>query len=185
MSPTGRRGEVTERRMRPGPHGWIVLALVVVATLSGCHSKGTDRTLPTPAQVKAHYQYKGRMDVKLNGNVAEIEVAQPVDQLRRGGTLWAKVGPYIFLFTDDTEQLFEDFPGLAGVRVITYLRGGGEIARAMLTRSELNDLTWKRALNIAGHARAEGTQDPKRIQDLVDWGEDHTQFKYNPRYVPR
>jgi len=162
-----------------------VLALVAMTALSACARKKADLTLPTPAQVEAHYQYKGKMSVDLNGNVAEITVTQPVSQLRHGGTLWAKVGPYIFLFTDDTKTLFEDFPGLAGVRVITRLQGGGEIARAMLTRSELNDLTWKRALNVAGHARKEGTQDPKRVEDLVHWGEDHTQFKYNPRYVRR
>ncbi len=158
---------------------------MATTALVACSHESAQLSLPTPEQVEAHYHYKGTMDVDLNGNVAEITVTQPVSQLRRGGTLWAKVGPYVFLFTADTQQLFKDFPGLAGVRVITHLQGGGEVARAMLTRSGLNDLTWQRALNIAGHARKEGTQDPKRIQDLVDWGEDHTQFKYNPRYVSR
>ncbi len=151
--------------------------------LTGCGQQ-KPLTLPTTAQVRSQYDYKGKMTVDMNGNVAEITVDQPVEQLRRGGTLWAKVGPYIFLFNSDTQKLFQDFPGLAGVRVITKLAGGHEIARAMLPRDTLNDLTWKRALNVAGHARKEGTDHPERMADLVKWGEDHTQFEYNPRYVP-
>jgi len=177
--------EQLQQKEASSPSRPATLTLIAVAALFACAHKKADLLLPTPAQVEAHYQYKGKMTVELNGNVAEITVTQPVSQLRTGGTLWAKVGPYIFLFTDDTRGLFRDFAGLAGVRVITHLQDGGEIARAMLTRSELNDLTWKRALNIAGHARKEGSQDPKRIEDLVHWGEDHTQFKYNPRYVRR
>ncbi len=140
--------------------------------------------LPTPAQVRAQYDYEGTMKADLDGNVAEITVYQPVDQLRRGGTLWAEVGPYIFLFTTDTQKLFKDYSGLAAVRVITRLHGGEEIARAMLPRDTLTGLMWRRALNVAAHARLEGTKDPQRIADLIQWGEDHTDYRYNPHYIP-
>jgi hypothetical protein len=125
------------------------------------------------------------VSVALNGNVAEITVSQPTDQLRRGGALWAKVGPYVLLFSSETRQLFEDFPGLAGVRVITQVKGGPEVARAMLTRTELSDILWRRALNIAGKARQGGTEKPALLDGLVRWGEEHTQYEYNKRYTSR
>ena len=55
----------------------------------------------------------------------------------------------------------------------------------MLLRDELNDLTWRRALNIAGVARRDGTEQPSKLEDLARWGEDHTEYEYNPRYVRR
>lgn len=172
------------RRARGGAGMYrLVAAGVLALALGGCKQK--PRPVPTAAEVRSYYDYKGRMKVDMNGNVAEITVDQPVDQLRKGGTIWAKVGPYIFLFTNDTEKLFQDYTGLAGVRVITKLTPGRhEIARAMLPRDTLSDITWKRSLHIAALARKEGTDDPARMADLIQWGEDHTRFKYNPRYVP-
>jgi hypothetical protein len=71
------------------------------------------------------------------------------------------------------------------VRVITTAPGGTEVARSLLLRDELNDLTWRRALNIAGVARRDGTEQPSKLEDLARWGEDHTEYEYNPRYVRR
>ena len=101
-----------------------------------------------------------------------------------GGSLWAKVGPYIYLFSDETETLLRDYPGLSGVRVITRTgRNDAEVARAFLRRDSLNELTWRRARNIAGKARTEGTRRPVRLEDLVEWGQDHTDFEYNQEFV--
>lgn len=144
-----------------------------------------DLSLPTAEQVASYYEYQGQLSASLSGNVAEVTVSQSGQQLRRGGTLWAQVGPYIFLFSDGTQRLFHDFGGLAGVRVITTGPGGVEVARALLARDGLNELTWRRALNIAGLARREGTDRPSRLEALVKWGEDHTEFEYSPRYVDR
>jgi hypothetical protein len=151
-----------------------------VGVLAAC--RPVDATLPRPADVEAAYEYEGNLSADLSGNVAEVTIAQSAQQLRRGGSLWAKVGPYILLFSEETESLFRDYPGLAGVRVIT-VSGGNEVARALLPRDTLTDVTWRRSLNIAGLARRDGTRRPSLLEALVRWGEDHTQYQYNPRYT--
>jgi hypothetical protein len=99
--------------------------------------------------------------------------------------LWARVGPYIYLFTEETQRLFQDFPGLAGVRVATRTAGGVAVANAMLTRDELSGVLWRRSLNIAGQARRDGTERPGLLEDLIRWGEEHTEFEYSESYNPR
>jgi hypothetical protein len=160
-------------------------AFVCVAALSftGCTSR-TDGTLPTAEAVVASYQYDGELEAEIMGNVAVLTVSQSAQQLRRGGKLWAKVGPYIFLFSAETRQLFEDYTALAGVRVITKV-GNAEVANALLSQSELSDILWRRALNISGQARRDGTQRMTLLEDLVDWGEAHTEYTYNERYTRR
>lgn len=160
------------------------LLLVAALGLAGCE-KEQDLTLPTPDQVAGYYHYEGKLSADLSGNVAEVVVSQSAAQLRRGGSLWARVGPYILLFSDETRRLLEDYPGLAGVRVVTHVAGGPEVARALLTRSALTGVLWRRSLNISGKARLSGTEKPGLLEDLVRWGEDHTEFKYNPRYTTR
>jgi hypothetical protein len=144
-----------------------------------------DLELPTPEQVASYYTYQSGLEASLSGNVVEVIAYQPASQLRRGGTLWAKVGPYILLFSDETHQLMEDYPGVAGVRIVTQIRGGPEVARALLARTELSGVLWRRSLNIAGRARLEGTERPSLLEELVRWGEDHTEYEYNPRYTSR
>lgn len=164
---------------------WAGVALLLApVAFAGCEA-ATAPDLPTPKEVTSYYAYEGGVSASLNGNVAEITVPQPTSQLRRGGALWAKVGPYVLLFSQETRQLFEDYPSLAGIRVITKVKDGPEVARAMLTRTELSDILWRRSLNIAGRARKGGTDKPGLLDDLVRWGEDHTQFEYNSRYTNR
>ncbi len=141
-----------------------------------------DLTLPTSGEVEDAYLYPGGLEARIRGNVAEVTITQPARDLRRGGTLWAKVGPYVLLFSEETEGLFSGFPGLAGVRVITVSSDGNEVARALLARDSLNGITWRRAIHIAGLARRDGTRRPSLLEKLVEWGEDHTEFTYNPRY---
>ncbi len=51
-------------------------------------------------------------------------------------------------------------------------------------RDALSDIQWRRALNIAGRARVNGTQRVTLLQDLVRWGEDQAEeYNYNPRYA--
>lgn len=158
----------------------LPIFLTVVGLSTACEEP--DLSLPKSSEVEGAYQYGGSLSVRMHGNVAEITIVQPARQLRRGGTLWAKVGPYVLLFSKETEGLFHGYPGLAGVRAVTVTPGGSEVARALLPRDALNDLTWRRALNIAGLARRDGTRRPTLLEDLVTWGEDHTEFSYNPSY---
>ncbi len=138
--------------------------------------------LPTAREVESTYVYAGDLSVEMNGNVAEITITQAPEDLERGGSLWARVGPYVLLFSEETHQLFRRYPGLAGVRVITEA-GGTEVARALLPRDTLNDLTWRKALGIALLARRDGTERPHLLEDLVRWGENHTRYRYNPDFV--
>lgn len=160
------------------------MAPVVALALVGC-AQTEDLPLPGADEARDYYAYQGDLEAELNGNVVEITVVQPAAQLRRGGSLWAKVGPYVVLFSDGTRQLFRDWPGVAGVRVVTRIRNGPEVARALLPRSELSDVLWRRSLNIAGKARRDGTTQVTLLSDLVDWGEDHTEHEYNSRYAGR
>jgi hypothetical protein len=117
--------------------------------------------------------------------VVVLRVEQPIAQLRRGGSLWAQVGPYIYLLSPGTRGLLETFPGVAAVRVITYTNQEDEVARAMLVRDTMSDYQWRRSLHLLGLALKEGTAAPSRLTDLVRWGEQYTEFNYSPTYVPR
>lgn len=160
----------------------VLIVGVLLPALAGCREP--DLVVPEASQVESFYTYEGDLSVEMSGNVAEITVSQDPDELRRGGALWAKVGPYVVLFSEETRDLFREFSGLAAVRVITKNPWNEEVARALMTRDALNELTWRRALNIAGHARQEGTRRPRRLEELVEWGEEHTEYRYNPDYVP-
>ncbi len=145
-----------------------------------------DLTVPTESQAQAYFAETPGVTVEVGGNVVVVNVNQPYEQLRRGGALWARVGPYVYLFSSTTEQLFKDFGGLGGVRVTTSTGSRRQrVATALLARNGLNELTWRRALNIAGRARLEGTKRPSLLEELVQWGEDHTEFEYSARWVPR
>jgi hypothetical protein len=163
--------------------------LALLLALGGCdrlRSEQPDLLLPDRGEAAAFYQnFEGVTAVELSGNVVVLRVQQPLTQLRRGGSLWAQVGPYIYLLSPGTRGLLEAFPGVAAVRVITYTGKEEEVARAMLVRDTLSDYQWRRSLHLLGLALTEGTAAPSRLTDLVRWGEQHTDFNYSPAYVPR
>lgn len=167
--------------MRPlGPMVAFAFGLV----LAGC-GPPQELALPTEAEIAERYTIENEREAVLNGNVAELIVYQSSAQLQRGGRLWAQVGPYIFLFSEPTRGLFIDYPGLAAVRVITRDPSGNEVARATLARGTLNEVTWRRALNVAGRARRDGTRRVTLLEELIRWGEERTDFEYSDRYVRR
>lgn len=139
---------------------------------------------PSVEEIRAYYgQHRGVDSVRMSGNVAVLHVEQPYDQLDRGGSLWARVGPFVYLMTPSTRAAFQEHPGLAAVRVVTHLPSGNEVARAMLRRDTLNDLLWRRTLNILGHALQGGQENPRKLEELTEWAERYTEFRYSPEYV--
>lgn len=160
-----------------------ILPILLLAGASGACQPEEPLALPTAEEAESYFTYRGELEASLSGNVVEVRAVQSADQLARGGSLWARVGPYILLFSDATRQLFLDHPGIAAVRVVTRSSHGDEVARALLRRDELSDLTWRRALHISGVARRDGTERPSRLQELVRWGEEHTDYRYSSDYV--
>ncbi len=158
----------------------MMLAAAVVLTTAGCNEE--DLTPPTQTEIESYFAEQN-VEVELTGNVVLVTVVQSATQLRRGGSLWAKVGPYIYLFSEPTHQLLVNHPGVGGVRVITQTSGGTRIASVLLRRDTLNDITWRRALNLAGLARRDGSTQITRLGDLVRYGEERTEHEYSSRWV--
>lgn len=170
-------------------HARALAALLLLAPLIACERvfpKKVELTLPTEAQADSIFtEYGIHGQVAISGNVVELTALQASDQLVRGGALWAKVGPYIYLFTPATLEIFEQYPGVAAVRTRTAVRNGDvEVARVMLVRDTLHHADWVHARNLLGHALKEGTSRPSRLEELVRWGERFTTYEYNPVYVP-
>lgn len=161
------------------------LAVLLAAGAAACGDGGQadrGRALPSASALEDLYG-TSRATADLNGNVVDVRVRQDPSQLERGGRLWAKVGPYIYLFSPQTQELFGRWPGVAAVRVRTVLEGGGWIAEATLRRDALNAITWNRARRVVARARTEGTEKPGLMEDLVQYGEERTDHRYNPEYV--
>lgn len=161
-------------------------ALLLLPACEWITPERPDLTLPPIDSVRAVYERHGVVgqEIAYSGNVVEVTVQQRPDDLTRGGSLWARVGPYIYLFTPGTRELFLRWEGIAGARVVTQL-GDTEVARAMLRRDALEDQLWNRALNLVGYALQEGTARPSRLEALVRWGEERSEFEYNPEFVRR
>ncbi|MCL7936838.1 MAG: hypothetical protein M8844_01665 [marine benthic group bacterium] len=154
--------------------------LVAAPVLSGCAAE-PGLTLPEESSLQG--LYGENVQVSLKGNVVDVVVGQPADQLRRGGATWAKVGPYIYLFSPQTRKLFEDYTGLGGVRVTTVDGRDRLVARALLPQGALNSVTWNKAIGLAGRARLEGTERPSYILELIDYGEELADHEYGSNYV--
>jgi hypothetical protein len=157
-----------------------VLMACGALALAAC---GAPEELRLPEETDLVGLYGDGPTVTLNGNVVDVQVYQPADQLRRGGATWAKVGPYIYLFSPQTKDVFESWSGVGGVRVTTVDGRGQMVARAMLPRATLNSLTWPRAINLVAKARLEGTRRPSYILDLIEYGEETADYEYSTRYV--
>ncbi len=155
------------------------MALLLLA--AGACEPGQELELPSESDLDG--MYGERTEVSLTGNVVDVRATQAFDQLRRGGSLWARVGPYIYVFSPQTQEIFEEWSGVAAVRVRTVTPEGAEVARAMLRRDELNSVTWREATARVTRARTEGTEKPGYLEDLVDYGEEHTEYEYSEQFV--
>ena len=164
--------------------GFALTGAAVLFPALGCLPEDASPDPPSAEEVASHYTFEGDLEVEMSGNVAQISVTIDGEQFRMGGELWARAAPYVFLFSPATRDAFETHAGLGGVRVIVNYHNGAMVGQALLERSTLNSVGWDRALNVAGRARTQGTQSPGYMRDLVSWGEDHTDFQYNPEYIP-
>lgn len=166
--------------------GWRWAPLVLVALILPACEIGTRSQVPDPPPASAlqgYYSWEGGVQVEITGNVARVTVVVDPAPYARGGDLWLKGLPYLFLFSQGTRDALQEHPGLGGVRVVTRHPDGEVIAQALLDREGMTEYRWRQALNLAGLARQEATTRPSRMRDLVDWGEDRTEFEYNPRYI--
>ena len=129
-SSDGRHG-TRERTVMRKRGNRAVLALLAGVLSAGCE-ESVDLIMPTATEVESFFEYGGGLQAEVRGNVAVITVVQSSTQLRRGGTLWAKVGPYVFLFTEETNALLET-RGHLRIRVVEVRapddRGPPQLAR--------------------------------------------------------
>lgn len=162
------------------------LVLAAVATLAATLATGCGEdeptVLPSAEEVESYYLYPEGLEASTEGSVAEIRAVQPTRHLERGGRLWARAGPYVLLFSEETRSLFREYPDLTAVQVTTVTPDGTPVARASLHRDTLTGTLWRRSLNLSGRARREGTEQPTRLEALVRWGEEHTEYEYAPRF---
>lgn len=165
-----------------------MVALLMVLPLFACEQllpRKAKLTIPTAAAADSLFESHGiHGTVAIRGNVVEVTTVQKADQLQRGGALWAKVGPYIYLFSPATTEVFERYPGVAAVASRTSA-SGAEVARVMLVRDTLRGADWALARRLLAQALREGTSRPSRLEELVTFGERFTTYEYNPSFVPR
>ncbi|MEX0741798.1 MAG: hypothetical protein WD079_03310 [Phycisphaeraceae bacterium] len=155
---------------------------MLLAVLWGCEDD-VALTVPTAEEIEERYSYGGNWSAEMSGNVGVLLITRTPQEVRSEGGTWLKATPYIFIFSRETQELFEEFPGLAAVRAVLLTTTGDTVARAMLPRDTLNELTWRRALNVSGLARRDATEEPGRMVDLVRYGEDNTEFEYNRDFI--
>lgn len=163
----------------------IVSALVAGLLLAGCDLlREKEPELPDEEDIVRLFEmHRSFIGVVVRGNVVEARFRQSPDQIRRGGSLWAKVGPYVYLFAPPTRELFKTYPDVAALRVVMLLPNDVEVARAMLTRETFREAQWSQTHSMLGRALRDGTSKPSVLEDLVRWGERHTKYEYNPRFV--
>lgn len=150
---------------------------MLALTVAGCAGEPERApVLPDPAAVEAWFG-EGT-EASLDGPVLEIRGTIPDRFLERGGRIWARSGPFLYLFNVHVRDLLVDYPDLAGVRAVTVTEGGEEIARALLLRGELHRYEWREALARASLAQTQGTESPRRLEELIEWGEEHTEYRY-------
>ncbi|TVP54708.1 MAG: hypothetical protein EA351_12640 [Gemmatimonadales bacterium] len=165
------------------------LALVLlVGGLAACDAvqlpDRTEHPPPAASELEGYYSFpSGSLEFGMSGNVAQLAVTVDPDPFYRGGDLWAKSLPYLFIFSQGTRDALDEHEGLGGIRVRVLHPGGDVMAEALLRRGDMTQRDWREALSIAGLARREGTERPGRMVALVRWGEDHTEFEYNPEYI--
>jgi len=161
----------------------VSTAAVLLALTPGIAGCGDgNRAFHLPPADSAAAAYSGTAEAETSGNLLEVRIEMAEDMVR-GGRIWARSGPYFYLFSPPTRDLFRAYPDLAAVRVVTLTARGEEIARAELRRDALSDPRWTEALGRSAIAQRDGTERPRALEELTFFGEDHTEFRYNPEFA--
>lgn len=171
------------RPLCPTARGSAAVALLLLAFgLSGCDRDGRPPEMPDPAAAAERYGASAEAEVR--GNLLELRIVM-ADEMLRGGGIWARSGPFFYLFSPPTRDLFVEYPDLAAIRVVTVTQAGDEVARAELLRGTLSEPRWREALYRSAVAQRDGTERPRTLEELTFFGEDHTSFEYNPEFAGR
>jgi hypothetical protein len=165
--------------MAHGKFRLLLLGAFFIGSLLACTGGSREWVLPDPSVAAAWYG-EGT-EARIDGNVLEIRGTMDADHLRRGGRIWARSGPFFYLFNVHVQALLRDYPDLAAVRVQTFTPEGEPVAEAMITRDALNEYRWREALARASQAQQEGTTNPRVVERLIQFGEDHSRFRYHAR----
>jgi hypothetical protein len=156
----------------------VVLLVLFFAACNG------DRELVLPDPEAAAARYSPAAEAEIRGNLLQVTIPMPAEVLRRGGAIWAQSGPYFYLFSPATRELFQEYPDLVAIRVVTLADPEGEeVARADLHRETLSEVRWREALARSAVAQRDGTERPGTLLALIRFGEDRTDFEYNPEYA--
>jgi hypothetical protein len=152
--------------------------LVAACVLAwGCEEPDAGQPgLPDPQEVEEWFG-EGT-DVELEGNLLVVRGTIGTDYLQRGGRIWARSGPYFYLFNVKVQELMVAYPDLAGVRATAVAEDGRQLATALLRRNALNELRWDEALRRATLAQTQGTDNPRYVERLIQFGEDYTEYEY-------
>jgi hypothetical protein len=89
--------------MRGHLPGFRVLILSLSFALWGCEREGV-LPLPSAEDLASYYEFAGDLTVAMSGNVPQVTVTVSREEYARGGELWAKAFPYLFLFTPGTRR---------------------------------------------------------------------------------
>jgi hypothetical protein len=156
--------------------------LVSLLLVSAC-DLGREREIRLPDPAEAAARYGPAAEAALSGNLLEVRMVMAESLLSRGGVIWARSGPYFYLFSPPTQELFTEYPDLAAVRVVVVTEDADEVARAQLVRDALNEPRWRQALRLSAVAQQTGTERPRTLEELTYFGEEHTEFRYDPEYA--
>jgi hypothetical protein len=162
-----------------------LLLLIPYLALFGCEREAAPLPVPEAEDLLSYYEFSGNLTITMSGNVPQVTVTINRQDYAQGGELWARALPYLFLFSPGTRRLFDEHPGVGGVRVITRYDDGSLVAQALLKKEKMDLGNWNRALAAALAARQDGTRRPQLMDDLVRIGEEYTDFEYNMGNVRR
>lgn len=158
------------------------LGLVVLLVFGGCAREARAWVLPQVNEV-AEWFGEGTTAV-FDGNLLVLTGPMESDYLERGGRLWARSGPYYFLFNVHIRDLLTEYPDIAAVRATVVTPDGEPIATATMMRDRMNEYRWREALAHSSLAQQQGTDNPRLVERLILFGEDNTEFEYGEFAVP-